>query len=102
MTQLTSGALLCAKTALAAKEINHQFKRRDVEKTYLALVLSPRPLAKSGTISQPLMQENGKVSLWQEGSGRQRVEAVTDYDVMAVSVRVSSCMCAYALYLTSC
>ncbi|KIP11883.1 hypothetical protein PHLGIDRAFT_418452 [Phlebiopsis gigantea 11061_1 CR5-6] len=85
LDKLTTGALLCAKTASAAKELNLQFKQRDVEKTYLALVSSPRSLAKSGTISQPLMQANGNVSVWQEDSGRQKIEAVTDYDVLDTS-----------------
>ena len=49
----TSGALLVAKTAAAHAAISHQFKRRQVRKVYLALVIGTMPEGK-GTIELPI------------------------------------------------
>lgn len=61
----TSGVLLVAKTAAAAARWAEQFRRREIEKRYLALVIGvPAPLG--GTIDLPL------------SSGRELVRTVAD------------------------
>ena len=68
----TSGVMVFAKTAQAQKELNWQFERRTVKKTYLAEVTGQ--IEQSGTVDLPLMRdwpnrplqkvdENGKPSV---------------------------------------
>ncbi|MEJ6707592.1 MAG: RluA family pseudouridine synthase [Amylibacter sp.] len=68
----TSGVMVFAKMAQAQKELNWQFERRTVKKTYLAKVTGQ--IGQSGTVDLPLMRdwpnrplqkvdENGKPSV---------------------------------------
>ena len=49
----TSGLLVVAKTDLAHQRLSHQFKRRSIEREYLALVRG-MPAADEGTINAPI------------------------------------------------
>jgi 23S rRNA pseudouridine1911/1915/1917 synthase len=49
----TSGALVAAKTASAHEHLSHQFKAREVEKEYLALVFG-EPASDKGVIRLPI------------------------------------------------
>lgn len=51
----TSGVMVFAKTDQAQRELNWQFERRDVQKTYLAEVTGQ--IAESGTVDLPLMRD---------------------------------------------
>jgi 23S rRNA pseudouridine1911/1915/1917 synthase len=83
----TSGVLLLAKDTICMKRLQKQFKRRDVKKTYLALV-SGRLRFRSGTIDVPLIRSQrnrtrfraADTNRMDENSPRVR-EAVTHYRV---------------------
>jgi tRNA pseudouridine32 synthase/23S rRNA pseudouridine746 synthase len=51
----TSGVMVFAKTDQAQRELNWQFERRDVRKTYLAEVIGQ--MAETGTVDKPLMRD---------------------------------------------
>jgi tRNA pseudouridine32 synthase/23S rRNA pseudouridine746 synthase len=51
----TSGVMVFAKTDQAQRELNWQFERRDVRKTYLAEVTGQ--IADIGTVNKPLMRD---------------------------------------------
>jgi 23S rRNA pseudouridine1911/1915/1917 synthase len=53
LDQDTSGLMLVARTAAALGQLQHQFKQREVEKIYLALVYG-QPAAPEGIIDVPL------------------------------------------------
>jgi 23S rRNA pseudouridine955/2504/2580 synthase len=72
----TSGALVIAKTRLAAAALGKSFAGHDVEKTYWALVAgSPRP--KQGTIRVPIAKRPVKSG---KDAGQEKVVAADDAD----------------------
>lgn len=77
----TSGVLLVARTARAAKALAEAFQRRETRKVYWALAVgTPKPRA--GTIRAALAKEGGAKGermVWDEGDGK---PAVTDYHVI--------------------
>lgn len=75
----TSGVLLLARSAKAAKELGRLFKERQVKKIYWAII-SPTPEVKDGTIKAPLTKSGEnyeKMSIDDEGK-----YAVTEYSVL--------------------
>ena len=54
----TSGVLLLARSAEAARELGHLFKGRDVKKIYWAIT-TPAPEQSEGTITAPLVKAGG-------------------------------------------
>jgi len=81
LDQDTSGVLVLARTAAAARELGRLFKTREVEKVYWAILVGvPKPPA--GRIDRPLAKlPGGKGERVQvdEDEGRR---AVTDYQVL--------------------
>jgi 23S rRNA pseudouridine1911/1915/1917 synthase len=80
----TSGVLILAKDGTTMKKLQKQFKRREVKKTYLALV-SGRMRQRSGTIDAPIQRSRRErrkfIALHDRDSERAR-DAVTDYFVI--------------------
>ena len=80
----TSGVLILAKNAATMKKLQKQFKRREVQKTYLALV-SGRMRQRSGTIDAPIQRSRRHrrkfVTVNDRDSEKAR-DAVTDYFVI--------------------
>jgi 23S rRNA pseudouridine955/2504/2580 synthase len=72
----TSGVLLLARTAQAARRLGRLFKSRETQKTYWALVAG-RPDPAEGTIDLPLAKQPGK--------GGERVRVDRDQGQRAVS-----------------
>jgi 23S rRNA pseudouridine955/2504/2580 synthase len=54
----TSGVMILARSAKAARELGQSFKRHDVRKIYWAVV-SPAPEDREGTIKAPLLKSEG-------------------------------------------
>jgi 23S rRNA pseudouridine955/2504/2580 synthase len=77
----TSGVLLLARTAAAARALTRAFRDRATRKVYWALMVGvPKPRA--GTIQAPLGKEagtRGERMVWSEADGK---PAVTDYRVV--------------------
>jgi 23S rRNA pseudouridine1911/1915/1917 synthase len=72
----TSGAILAARTPEAFANLRGQFRRREVEKVYLALVQG-RPEASTGSIEVPLGGRGALTRPWRsERDGRER-QAIT-------------------------
>jgi 23S rRNA pseudouridine1911/1915/1917 synthase len=68
----TSGIILIAKNEPAHKWLQEQFKNREVEKKYLALV-DGRPISPTGRIIAPIMRDRvnrKKMAIAPEGQGR--------------------------------
>ena len=82
----TSGILLLAKDIVTMRRLQKQFKRREVKKTYLALV-SGRMRYRSGTIDAPIVRSPRNRTRFivldkgHEVKGNAR-EAITDYYVI--------------------
>lgn len=79
----TSGVLLLAKTADAARVLTYAFQGHDVKKTYWA-VTAPAPTQENGTIDAPLAkspvrEDGGEVMVHDEENGKR---AVTDFEVL--------------------
>lgn len=75
----TSGCLVVAKTEEALKELQRQFKNREVEKIYLALVVGAPPL--EGRFDKPLGR-HPKSRLKISSRTRKGKEALTTYRVL--------------------
>lgn len=75
----TSGCLVVAKTEEALKELQRQFKSREVEKIYLALVVGAPPL--EGRFDKPLGR-HPKSRLKISSHTRKGKEALTTYRVL--------------------
>ena len=77
----TSGIILVAKNDNSHQWLQRQFKLRDVEKTYLALV-DGRPATPTGRIIAPIYRDRGqrkKMAIAPEGKGR---PSVTEYQTI--------------------
>lgn len=75
----TSGLIVFAKTADAHAVLNGQFERREVLKTYLAIVLGELS-QKDGTIDLPLSEDSeGRTMRVDRKTGR---ESITEYTVL--------------------
>jgi 23S rRNA pseudouridine1911/1915/1917 synthase len=77
----TSGLILIAKNEPSHKWLQQQFKEREVEKKYLALV-DGRPVTPSGRIIAPIMRDRydrKKMAIAPEGEGRY---AETEYHTL--------------------
>lgn len=84
----TSGVLLLARHARAAKELSERFADKNVRKMYWALVVGC-PEVEQGTIDLPLSKDergtNSRISLWQEKMGvdeEKGKRAITHYRVV--------------------
>ncbi|MFC2155537.1 RluA family pseudouridine synthase [Acidobacteriota bacterium] len=81
----TSGVLLLAKDAATMIKLQKQFKKREVQKTYLALV-SGRMRQRSGTIDAPIQRSRRNrrkfVTVRNQDDSESAREAVTDYFVI--------------------
>lgn len=77
----TSGLIVFAKNQQAAKEIAFSFKKREIEKTYLAVVHG-KFLEKKGILNYPLLKDfkNNKEKMIVSPNGD---EAITQYEVLA-------------------
>lgn len=85
--QNTTGALVLAKTAHAARELSRQFKSRAVIKDYLALVRGGENMftKKEGVITNPIqVNRNGRVSVSAAQDGK---PALTTWELLGSSVR---------------
>lgn len=78
----TSGVLVMARTAAAARHLGEQFKGRDVFKSYLALV-SPIPTRTTGIIDAPIGKVMAGTDLEQMQVMRDGDPAITKYQVRA-------------------
>jgi 23S rRNA pseudouridine1911/1915/1917 synthase len=80
----TSGVLILAKDGTTMKKLQKQFKRREVKKTYLALV-SGRMRQRSGTMDAPIKRSHRDwrkfIAVPDRESEKVR-EAITDYFVI--------------------
>ena len=79
----TSGVLVLAKTADAARELTNAFKSHDVQKTYWALT-APAPIEDSGTINAPIGNspargDGGEMMIHDPEGGK---HAITDFEVI--------------------
>lgn len=76
----TSGLIVFAKNQQAAKEIAFSFKKREIEKTYLAVVHG-KFLEKKGVLNYPLLKDfkNNKEKMIVSPDGD---EAITQYEVL--------------------
>ncbi len=82
----TSGILLLAKDVRAMKRLQKQFKRREVEKTYLALVTGEMRF-RAGTFDAPIVRSPRNrtrfvVTNWESNLAENAKEAITDYEVI--------------------
>ncbi|CAK5264652.1 unnamed protein product [Mycena citricolor] len=84
----TTGCLLLGTSSAAARDLLTQFRRRLVDKTYLALVRggSRSFPGTRGEISAPLVSEDGRMRLGSQGSGER--ESRTEWEVVASSPRL--------------
>ncbi|MFZ0959541.1 MAG: RluA family pseudouridine synthase [Terriglobia bacterium] len=80
LDKMTSGLVLVAKNDVAHRRLSEQFKRREVHKTYTALVHG-RMAAGSGEISKPVGRDPRRRTRMKAGGIAPR-EAVTKYRVM--------------------
>ncbi|KAF8265249.1 pseudouridine synthase [Lactarius quietus] len=82
----TTGVLMLARTKAFARELSQQFRAREIEKTYLALVLggSREFSAKKGLISDSLSFDDGRVQLGAEENLGSK-PALTTWEVLAFS-----------------
>ncbi len=78
----TSGVLVMARTASAARHLGDQFKGRNVFKSYLALV-SPIPTRATGVIDAPIGKVMAGTDLEQMQVMRDGDPAITKYQVRA-------------------
>lgn len=78
----TSGVLVMARSASAARKMGEQFAERDTEKTYWALVL-PGPKDESGMIDAPLAKVGVGTDLEKMKVAAGGQEAQTEYRVIA-------------------
>ncbi|MCA9416729.1 MAG: RluA family pseudouridine synthase [Candidatus Omnitrophica bacterium] len=86
----TSGVLLVARTPECRAELQRQFDKGTIEKTYLALV-SGSPPKRKGTIDLPLEKaRKGRFRIASPGRG---VESITDYEVVGVGATTSLLIC---------
>lgn len=79
----TSGVLLLAKNAAAARELTHAFQGHDIRKTYWALT-APAPIEENGTIDakigkSPARRDGGEMMIHDPENGK---KAVTDFEVI--------------------
>lgn len=79
----TSGVLMLAKTAEAARELTHAFQSHGVEKTYWAIT-APVPPQSSGTIDarldkSPARKDGGEMMVHDPDNGK---KAVTNFEVI--------------------
>jgi 23S rRNA pseudouridine1911/1915/1917 synthase len=80
----TSGVLILAKDGTTMKKLQKQFKRREVKKTYLALV-SGRMRQRSGTMDAPIKRshrDRRKFIAVPDRESEKVREAITDYFVI--------------------
>lgn len=77
----TSGILVTAKSAQAARTLARQFQGRDVEKTYLAVVCGV-PEKREGRIDAPLLKAGGKGEEKMVFDGEKGDRAITEYEVI--------------------
>lgn len=84
----TSGVLLLARSAKAARELGFLFKGRDVRKIYWAIV-SPTPEALEGTIKAPLHKSGGNFEkmVIDDEDGK---SAITEYAVLEHAGRAAA------------
>lgn len=78
----TSGCLLLARNAKAARRFTEAFEQRQVEKSYLA-VLDGIPAEQAGTIDMALAKTSTAATGWRMGPGKGGKEAVTHWQVLA-------------------
>jgi 23S rRNA pseudouridine1911/1915/1917 synthase len=79
LDKLTSGVMLAAKNGLAHRQLSRQFKNRQVQKEYVAMVYG-RPAPAAGTIDMPLgrdPKDRKKISI----RARKARSAITHYTV---------------------
>ena len=79
----TSGVLILAKNADAARALTHSFQGHDVEKTYWAIT-APAPHPQNGTIDAPIAKspvriDGGEIMVHDQVAGK---KAITDYEVI--------------------
>ena len=79
----TSGVLILAKTAEAAREITHHFQSHHIQKTYWALTY-PAPIQDSGVIDakigkSPVRGDGGEMMVHDDKNGQ---KAITEFDVI--------------------
>ncbi len=77
----TSGVLLLARTAQAARDLGQAFKGRDIKKIYWALV-SPVPETFDGTIKAPLVKSGGANKERMKVDEKEGKIAITEYRVL--------------------
>ena len=83
----TSGLLLLAKNVETAVKLTDMFKKREVHKTYLA-VLSGIPLKKSGTIKTHIFLSNEDNLAYNARTTEERMngkEAISKYNVLKIN-----------------
>ncbi len=87
----TTGIVVIAKTQDAHQGLSKLFAAHDIERTYLALTRgAPRPLA--GTVNAGLARsrvDRKKISVVEEGDGREGRHAVTHYKTLASYGQIS-------------
>ncbi len=86
LDKATSGILILAKDRISMNRLQKQFKRREVKKTYLALV-SGRMRYRSGTIDAPIVRSTRNrtryiVTNWDHELAEKAREAITEYFVI--------------------
>lgn len=79
----TSGVLILAKTAKAARALTNAFQNQDVQKTYWALT-SPAPHQPNGTINAKLSKsiarhDGGEMMIHDEERGK---KSITDFEII--------------------
>ena len=79
----TSGILILAKTADAARSLTKQFQSHEVQKTYWALC-TPAPEEPNGTINAPIgkapvYKDGGEIMAMDEENGK---HAITDFEII--------------------
>lgn len=85
----TSGVIVLTKTTAAARALAGMFERREVEKTYLAVVHGRLP-GRSGRIDAPLgVAQRLQIVFKRSTDGRNPRGAVTDFEVLASSCDAS-------------
>jgi 23S rRNA pseudouridine1911/1915/1917 synthase len=80
LDKMTSGLVLVAKTDAAHRKLSEQFKRREVHKTYVALVHG-RVASDTGQISKPVGRDPQRRTRMKAGGIAPR-EALTKYRVL--------------------
>lgn len=84
----TSGVMIVAKTALAARHLARQFASHEIHRAYLALVVG-RPRRRAGRIALALGRAAGDRRRVSPGAPRS-VEAITQYRILEGFGRVAS------------